>query len=298
MLLEHESLAENDGAAGRQRLAAGLAAANAAGGARAPEAALRRHDRAHRLQFEDPYRVTVVFPVSGEARSARFTAGDCKAKAGPGFVSMLPPGVPGTWRCGGRMEYVNIRFPVLFAAGRVPASPFCRDDDDTLGRIGQIIAAALRDGLTPEPWDLSAWSTLIGGHLARRYGARAASHDARAEGGGGIAQAIVFIHRNLPVRLKVAELAQCAGMSRSKFAAEFKRQTGVSPHRFIVSRRIDEARELLSRGGCSLADIAHATGFSSQSHMTRAFREELGMTPKSYRDRLRESGQVSPAAEV
>ena len=83
--------------------------------------------------------------------------------------------------------------------------------------------------------------------------------------------------------LTVEHLAELAGMSRSKFAAMFKRSTGMSPHQFVVARRIERTRELLRAPELRLSEIADVVGFSSQSHMTSTFRRHTGLTPLEYR---------------
>ncbi|MEH3148056.1 MAG: AraC family transcriptional regulator [Methylobacterium frigidaeris] len=71
----------------------------------------------------------------------------------------------------------------------------------------------------------------------------------------------------------------------------FKASFGVPPHRYVVERRIARARDLLAGGRESLAGIALACGFASQSHFTRSFRQATGVTPAAWR---REAG-TAPA---
>ncbi|MGV6875563.1 helix-turn-helix domain-containing protein [Pseudochelatococcus sp. B33] len=85
--------------------------------------------------------------------------------------------------------------------------------------------------------------------------------------------------------LTVGELARELGLSAGFFTRAFKAATARAPHSYIVDRRIARARRLLSASGrgsagaCGLADVALAAGFSSQAHMTSAFRERLGLSP-------------------
>jgi AraC-like DNA-binding protein len=72
-------------------------------------------------------------------------------------------------------------------------------------------------------------------------------------------------------------------MSPYHFARLFKRSTGVPPHRFVVRRRIDEARALLSAGTVPIAEIARLVGFRTTSHFATTFRRITGMTPGRYR---------------
>jgi AraC family transcriptional regulator len=87
--------------------------------------------------------------------------------------------------------------------------------------------------------------------------------------------------------LSVGELARIAHLSPFHFSRAFKQATGMSPHRFIIERRIEQAKQRLARGTDSLAEIAYATGFSSQAHLSSMFRRITGITPKQYRRTVR-----------
>jgi AraC-like DNA-binding protein len=82
------------------------------------------------------------------------------------------------------------------------------------------------------------------------------------------------------VRLK--ELAAQTGLSSSQFGRAFKLSVGVSPHRWQMNLRIQEAQELLREGGSSLAEISLATGFAEQSHFSRVFKEVVGVSPGAW----------------
>lgn len=103
----------------------------------------------------------------------------------------------------------------------------------------------------------------------------------------GIAQAVSFIEANIDDELNLPLLAKISAMSVHHFARRFKETVGVSPHTYVVRRRIDRARHMLLCGKSRLADVAAACGFSSQAHLTTVFRRELGVTPGEYRRAFR-----------
>ena len=74
-----------------------------------------------------------------------------------------------------------------------------------------------------------------------------------------------------------------SGLSPDHFAAQFRRSTGLPPHRYVLQRRVGRAKELVAAGRLSLAEIGYALGFPSQAHFTTTFRKLVGTTPGAYR---------------
>jgi AraC family transcriptional regulator len=95
-----------------------------------------------------------------------------------------------------------------------------------------------------------------------------------------------FIGDNYDRDIKLAELAQVAGMSSFHFAREFKRTTGTTPHQYLIKFRIERAKALLAKRDLPLIEVGLRSGFSHQSHFTRLFRRVTGTTPHSYRAQL------------
>lgn len=83
--------------------------------------------------------------------------------------------------------------------------------------------------------------------------------------------------------VSLAMLAKDAGLTPSGFIRAFKRSTGVTPHRFVLQERIRLAQALLADTSRPIAEIALATGFSSQSHLGVAFRAITGVSPGRWR---------------
>jgi AraC family transcriptional regulator len=93
-----------------------------------------------------------------------------------------------------------------------------------------------------------------------------------------------FVRAKLQGAISVADMATVAGRSPSHFSALFRRATGRTPYRYVLALRVERACELLAASPmCGLAEIALASGFSSQSHMTAVFREIVGQTPAAFR---------------
>ena len=82
-----------------------------------------------------------------------------------------------------------------------------------------------------------------------------------------------------------AALAASVGMSVGRFARAFASTFHITPHQYILDRRIARAKTLLLTSTMSITEIAATLGFSSHSHFTTTFRNRVGSTPTVYRDR-------------
>jgi AraC-like DNA-binding protein len=100
---------------------------------------------------------------------------------------------------------------------------------------------------------------------------------------GAIRRVREHVEVHLSESIDLAELAAIAGLSVYHFARAFKQSAGVTPHHYLLHRRIERAQEMLARSELPLSGIALATGFSDQSHLARHFRQMLGMTPGQFR---------------
>ena len=92
-----------------------------------------------------------------------------------------------------------------------------------------------------------------------------------------------YVETHLCESIDLAALAGIAGLSLYHFARAFKQSAGVTPHYYLIQRRVARAQEMLARTELSLSEIALAAGFSDQSHFARHFRQTLGMTPGQFR---------------
>jgi AraC family transcriptional regulator len=98
-----------------------------------------------------------------------------------------------------------------------------------------------------------------------------------------VRRSIEYIHANLAGAIRLKDIAGAAGMSMFHLSRTFRASTGVTLHRYLTRARIERVKTLLLDSDQSLAAIADATGFSDQSHMSKAFRRYAGTTPRLYR---------------
>jgi AraC family transcriptional regulator len=94
---------------------------------------------------------------------------------------------------------------------------------------------------------------------------------------------IEFIEERLGTELPLNKLAEVAEMSPSSFVRSFRAVTNMSPHEYVLQRRLCRAQELLRASNRSLAEIAYGLGFSSQSHFSTVFRAFVGESPSQFR---------------
>ncbi|MEF7616732.1 AraC family transcriptional regulator [Aquincola sp. MAHUQ-54] len=114
---------------------------------------------------------------------------------------------------------------------------------------------------------------------------------------GKIARAIRRIHAEYTAPLKVAALAETAGMSSASFHAHFKQVTQVSPLQYLKSTRLHQARLLLVRQAITAAQAGAQVGYESPSQFSREFKRFFGRSPLREADRLRAAFALPAAAE-
>jgi AraC family transcriptional regulator len=92
-----------------------------------------------------------------------------------------------------------------------------------------------------------------------------------------------YIGARLCERILVSDLSTLLQRSEAHFARTFKRTFGVSPHAYVLQRRIEMARQLMLTTDEALIDIALACGMNDQAHLCKVFRQMTGQTPAAWR---------------
>ncbi len=133
-------------------------------------------------------------------------------------------------------------------------------------------------------------ATALAIHLIREHsslGKNAARKASREYNGGlsrrALKEAVDYIGDNLGNDLRLAEISGAAHMSPYHFSRLFKKSTGLTPHKYVIERRVRRARELLRGSALPIAEISLLCGFASQSHLNRHFKSLLGVTPGVFR---------------
>ncbi|MGH7215100.1 MAG: helix-turn-helix transcriptional regulator, partial [Tepidisphaeraceae bacterium] len=96
-------------------------------------------------------------------------------------------------------------------------------------------------------------------------------------------------HYTEPWRL--ADLGRMVGVSPNHLVQLFTRDVGVSPHRYLVQRRIERAKELLRQSDVPITQLALDLGFSSSQHFAKTFRQMAKCPARRFRQRYQEAGK-------
>lgn len=154
--------------------------------------------------------------------------------------------------------------------------------DDPLLRqaLQQLFAGLLPRNATPDAlaWD-EAWARVCGRLLAQH--ANLVSRQER-HASPTLDRVRDRLADDLAHAPSLEDLAKLAGLSRYQVLRHFAHAHGMPPHAWLRQRRVERARALIARGQ-PLADVALACGFADQSHMSRAFTQQLGFTPGAWR---------------
>ena len=114
----------------------------------------------------------------------------------------------------------------------------------------------------------------------------ASEHERPTRGGLApwqINQSKSFIESNLSQTIKIRDIAEKVGLSGSYFFQAFRSTVGVTPHTYIVQRRVECAQRMILLTDRKLSEIALECGLSDQSHLTRLFRSVVGVSPGAWR---------------
>lgn len=99
-------------------------------------------------------------------------------------------------------------------------------------------------------------------------------------------RAIALLQARHDQPLRLAELAQAAGLSPNQLTRVFRAHTGLTPHAYLTDLRLQRSRALLRQSRLPLAEVALASGFADQAHWQRLWRRQHASTPGAYRRQI------------
>jgi AraC family transcriptional regulator len=234
---------------------------------------------------------------TGQADYAPSNAKEFRALYEPGSVSFTGPGVMPSYRFTGDIEFVVIEVApkfIVWAADELTAkrpieiAPSFAVKEERVRHILLTMYHELLNGfqsgrLFGELIGLSFATALLTGHSTVPV------RNGQYKGGlpqYKLRQVAEYIDVNLASALSLSEMADQLDMGPCHFARAFKESVGVSPHQYVLRRRIERALQLLKGAHPSLAEMSRELGFSSHGHFTTVFHRFVGVSPSSYREQV------------
>ncbi|MHC4994762.1 MAG: AraC family transcriptional regulator [Planctomycetota bacterium] len=111
--------------------------------------------------------------------------------------------------------------------------------------------------------------------------------DEQARVFGEVLPAVRHMDAHFCEPISMPDVAALAGLSIAHFNRRFKALLRMTPGEYLIALRTQESQRLLVQTSLSIAEVAARTGFYDQSHLTKRFRRETGLTPLAYRKRFR-----------
>lgn len=213
-----------------------------------------------------------------------------------GDIEIVPAGEKGRWEDEDPAEVLMMRldrpFLVSVAQGlaldpaRLEIVPQYRARDTAIANIGWALEAALQE-TPPDRLLLDSLGNALATRVIRRYSSLHPEPVRHGLTRRQLRAVIEYIDANLAAPMRLGDLAGVVGLSDSHFKVQFRRATGVPPHRFVIARRLDRAVALIKAERMELSQIAFECGFAHQSHLARVMRRSMGVTPTMLTRELR-----------
>ncbi len=97
----------------------------------------------------------------------------------------------------------------------------------------------------------------------------------------------IYIEENIGKPISVDGLADVLHCSKFYFLREFKKLVGITPYQYLMNKRLEQAQKLLTSPHGNIASIGLDLGFNDQSHFTRSFKNQFGITPGQFQKQAR-----------
>lgn len=182
----------------------------------------------------------------------------------------------------------------------IEIAPDLRKHDPLLHHMALVLQAEIEGEGIHGRFYVETLVDALAVHFLRRYGA---SRRSQREVTGGLSpyklrRTTAYIRDHLEQELSLATLAAVGGMSPAHFARLFKHTTGLTPHQYVIARRMEQAKRLLIETDLPLSEIGLQIGCADQSHFTALFRSHVSFTPKAYRDHAKSEDSTVRARQA
>lgn len=205
-----------------------------------------------------------------------------------GDIDIVPVGSFGSWHDETSARLLALRFSLNFAdlpVCQIPQShvvPRLQVRDESLTALLSAFEHELQSGQQDDLF-LDGLGLALGRRVFSRFGERSVSRKPSGLRGCHLSRVQEYIEANLENCIRLPDLAGLTGLCTSQFTTAFRASVGMSPHQYVIKRRVDRARGMIVATSVPLSEIALACGFANQSHMNRRMNELLGITPGQLR---------------
>jgi AraC family transcriptional regulator len=213
-------------------------------------------------------------------------------------VSVLPQGFEMTFSWKGILRFMVVEIDPLLASELVPSRHRHMMDELTpqiiltelpLVSLMRSIEIETKSGSTSGRLYGESLSLALLAYVENRFSSRVHDSewkqvDARLSTSQK-SSLLEYLHSNCQRDLSLGELAFHVDLSPSHFCRVFRNSFGETAHQYVTRIRASKARQMLSDRQLPIVEIAERVGFSSQSHMTTAFKKFYATTPHQYRQR-------------
>ena len=170
----------------------------------------------------------------------------------------------------------------------VEVVPLFSAPEPQIERVGLSLLSEMETGGLGGELYAESLANVLALHLLRNHSSLGSNSRRQVGSDGGFSkraleQATDYMNENLPRKLALAEISGVAHMSPHHFARSFKAATGLSPHQYVIHRRVERAKSLLSDTSLTVAEVARTVGFSIPSHLAHHVRRLLGVSPSVLR---------------
>jgi AraC family transcriptional regulator len=164
-------------------------------------------------------------------------------------------------------------------------------DDKVLRHLMMSLIRTADEGGPLSPPFLDSIGTTFAAHLIGQYARKHRSPAKRSLSPLApwrLKRATSFVEANLAQPITLVDLSAAAGLSRMHFAAQFRTAIGVSPHTYVLQRRVEAAKLLLQDPQQTIRRVAVTVGFKSEAHFVNVFRRLVGDSPGRWRRSARQ----------
>ncbi|MCI0388228.1 MAG: AraC family transcriptional regulator [Acidobacteria bacterium] len=216
-----------------------------------------------------------------------------------GDIHIIPGDTPSTWEVKGNDTFLTLSVsPALLKRvaedlGLDPNGIEIRNRfqvrDTQLENIGWALKEEMRCGYPCGQLYLDSLAVAVAARLIRYHSSKSAEmrRPNKRLSDRRLRQVFDYIEDNLAGDISLSDLAAVVDLSVSHFKVLFREAVGLSPHQYLIRRRVERAKDLLGDGKLSISQIATETGFAHQSHLARHMHRVLGVSPKAMREMLR-----------